>query len=443
MSKAKKAASLAATLTDVRSDDSDSDVMEDIEEPQKGRDSKRKRSLNEDSDDEDVESEEEKEEETNGDEEDVNGEEEDDGEEEGDKDNDKKDVEDKDVTAESEEEEVLVKKETKKTESKEEAPQKKKKNRRPKKKHKSEVLESEGRQILFVGQLPYDVTVEQIKEHFAKHGAGDIAVRMLTDKNTGKSKGMAFIDVATEEAAAKALAVHHSKLSGRRINVEKSSISGEKGKREKEVKETKKETEKERQKILDGLITKVISRSKGRIARNIFDEDCMKFLKTVPTSTAKEALMDFSNQTEPNKLNSAYLMGIIKRCHTQTDTQNTEPLAYVGANKKKAQAESGRGRGGMRGGRGGSSDRGAGFGGRGSFRGTSRGRGGDRMGSRGGSRGAYQGPVRGGRGGMRGRGDGPMRGGRGGFARDSAPESDGAKDDWSQTRGFKKKTFDD
>ncbi len=57
---------------------------------------------------------------------------------------------------------------------------------------------------LYVGNLGYDVTQSQIRELFAP--SGEITeVNLITDRVTGNSKGFAFVEMATEEAAQDAI----------------------------------------------------------------------------------------------------------------------------------------------------------------------------------------------------------------------------------------------
>ncbi|VEU20382.1 DEKNAAC101373 [Brettanomyces naardenensis] len=58
--------------------------------------------------------------------------------------------------------------------------------------------------ILFVGNLPFDITEDQLKEQFMH--CGEITrVRMATFEDTGKCKGFAFIDFRDEEGPTAAL----------------------------------------------------------------------------------------------------------------------------------------------------------------------------------------------------------------------------------------------
>ncbi|KAI8878444.1 hypothetical protein K501DRAFT_228400 [Backusella circina FSU 941] len=98
----------------------------------------------------------------------------------------------------------------------------KKKNRRPKK-NNGEAGGS--RYIVFIGNLPYTATADDLKKHF--ESAGTIkSVRFLTDKATGKPKGFAFMEFENSQDMNKALAFHHTFFKKRQINVELTAGGG-------------------------------------------------------------------------------------------------------------------------------------------------------------------------------------------------------------------------
>jgi nucleolar protein 6 len=99
-----------------------------------------------------------------------------------------------------------------------EPPRKKKRQRGGKKGKKKERVNG-NRYLLFVGNLPFSVKVEWVFTHFANCG-GLMDVRILTDKVTKKPRGTCFIEFDNQEGHANALKLHHSKFSGRVINVE-------------------------------------------------------------------------------------------------------------------------------------------------------------------------------------------------------------------------------
>lgn len=57
---------------------------------------------------------------------------------------------------------------------------------------------------LYVGNLAYSTTREQIQELFSQ--AGEIAeITLITDRDTGRPKGFGFVEMATEEGAQDAI----------------------------------------------------------------------------------------------------------------------------------------------------------------------------------------------------------------------------------------------
>ena len=56
---------------------------------------------------------------------------------------------------------------------------------------------------LYVGNLSYDTTEDQIKELMSKSGSVD-SVSLIMDKFSGRSKGFAFVEMENDEAAKKA-----------------------------------------------------------------------------------------------------------------------------------------------------------------------------------------------------------------------------------------------
>ncbi|KAI9480817.1 MAG: hypothetical protein EXX96DRAFT_617784 [Benjaminiella poitrasii] len=81
------------------------------------------------------------------------------------------------------------------------------------------------RYIVFVGNLPYTTTKEDLENHF--ESAGEIkSIRLLTDKATGKPKGFAFMEFGNSKDLNKALAFHHTFFKKRQINVELTAGGG-------------------------------------------------------------------------------------------------------------------------------------------------------------------------------------------------------------------------
>ena len=72
---------------------------------------------------------------------------------------------------------------------------------------------------LFVGNLPYSVTEDEVRTMFAEFGEVQ-GVIIPTDRETGKPRGFAFVEMAQDAEADKAItAVNGRKLGGREVNV--------------------------------------------------------------------------------------------------------------------------------------------------------------------------------------------------------------------------------
>ena len=73
---------------------------------------------------------------------------------------------------------------------------------------------------LYVGNLSYGTTKETLEKIFGAHGE-IVAVNIITDRQTGRPKGFAFVEMSTpEEADAAKTALNGSDLDGRTINVD-------------------------------------------------------------------------------------------------------------------------------------------------------------------------------------------------------------------------------
>jgi cold-inducible RNA-binding protein len=72
---------------------------------------------------------------------------------------------------------------------------------------------------LFVGNLSYQTTENDLQDHFAPAGAVT-SVNLMIDKVTGRSRGFAFVEFATPEEATKAVEQFHNKeFQGRMLTV--------------------------------------------------------------------------------------------------------------------------------------------------------------------------------------------------------------------------------
>ena len=58
---------------------------------------------------------------------------------------------------------------------------------------------------LYVGSLPYSVTDESLLQLFTGKGYSPVSARVITDRDTGRSKGFGFVELGPEDDAAKAI----------------------------------------------------------------------------------------------------------------------------------------------------------------------------------------------------------------------------------------------
>ena len=74
---------------------------------------------------------------------------------------------------------------------------------------------------LYVGNLPYDANEDSIKSFFEGAGGRQVTqVKIVTDRDTGRPRGFAFVEVSTEDQAKSAIAdLDGQELGGRRIVV--------------------------------------------------------------------------------------------------------------------------------------------------------------------------------------------------------------------------------
>lgn len=73
---------------------------------------------------------------------------------------------------------------------------------------------------LFVGSLSWDTNSDSLRAAFEQYGEIEEAV-VVSDRDTGRSRGFGFVRYTSDEAAAEALAaMNGSELDGRRLRVD-------------------------------------------------------------------------------------------------------------------------------------------------------------------------------------------------------------------------------
>jgi len=83
---------------------------------------------------------------------------------------------------------------------------------------------------LFVGNLPWSATEDEIKAKFEEHVKVQ-AVRLITDKFTGKAKGFGFVEVDDADMDKAISAMNGQKIGDREIVVNEAKPRAEKSDR--------------------------------------------------------------------------------------------------------------------------------------------------------------------------------------------------------------------
>ena len=72
---------------------------------------------------------------------------------------------------------------------------------------------------IYVGNLPFSSTEDELRSVFATHGDVE-SVNLIMDRDTGRPRGFAFVEMADSTAASNAIrALDGSELGGRNLRV--------------------------------------------------------------------------------------------------------------------------------------------------------------------------------------------------------------------------------
>jgi RNA recognition motif-containing protein len=72
---------------------------------------------------------------------------------------------------------------------------------------------------LYVGNLPYETNESDLEALFAQAGRVE-SVNVIRDRETGRARGFAFVEMATDEGAQQAVSQFHERnFGGRRLTV--------------------------------------------------------------------------------------------------------------------------------------------------------------------------------------------------------------------------------
>ena len=82
---------------------------------------------------------------------------------------------------------------------------------------------------IYVGNLSYEATEDDLREAFSAHGAVT-SVNVITDRETGRSRGFAFVEMADKaESEAAIEAVNLQQIAGRAVTVNEAKPREDRG----------------------------------------------------------------------------------------------------------------------------------------------------------------------------------------------------------------------
>ena len=82
---------------------------------------------------------------------------------------------------------------------------------------------------IFVGNLSFSTTEDELRQLFAAYGQVD-RVSIMTDRETGRSRGFGFVEMSSNEDGEKAIAaLNGTQLGGRKLNINEARPKTERG----------------------------------------------------------------------------------------------------------------------------------------------------------------------------------------------------------------------
>ena len=82
---------------------------------------------------------------------------------------------------------------------------------------------------LYVGNLTYETTTGDLEQLFGAHGTVQSA-QIIMDRDTGRSKGFAFVEMGSDQEAQAAIAALHGKdMGGRNLTVNEAKPREDRG----------------------------------------------------------------------------------------------------------------------------------------------------------------------------------------------------------------------
>jgi RNA recognition motif-containing protein len=178
--------------------------------------------------------------------------------------------------------------------------------------------------ILFIGQLSYQTSKEELFNHIKKElgkeynvSTDTVRIRLLTDPKTKKSRGMAFLETGDPDLMYACLKLHHTYVGDRRINVERSSG----GRKVSDTRVAKlKHYREQQEKYFSEVVTRLINGyiKSGEMREGELDEGAISLCKRHSLTTVEATLSRYLELGGRNMDNpSAYFAHLIGKIATE------------------------------------------------------------------------------------------------------------------------------
>ncbi len=83
---------------------------------------------------------------------------------------------------------------------------------------------------LYIGNLPFSATEDQLQEWFSQVGVTPSGINLIRDRFTGQSRGFAFVEIANDEEADRAInSLNGQNFGGRNLVVNEARPQAERG----------------------------------------------------------------------------------------------------------------------------------------------------------------------------------------------------------------------
>jgi RNA recognition motif-containing protein len=158
--------------------------------------------------------------------------------------------------------------------------------------------------ILFVGQIPFSTSSDDIFQHFQRHMGKEVItrdcmqiripkdekVKVKKNGNSDRTKGFAFVEFQDPKIMHECLKMHHTSLNGRRINVIRAAGGGKASRAEKQ-----KQRKLEQDEYISSTVDKIINEyiESGKLKEGELDKGSISLCKRRNAATVEAALLQY------------------------------------------------------------------------------------------------------------------------------------------------------